>query len=224
MSEIEEKILTALKCKSKLKKESHQEYLLRLVKTSHKKWWGANVPEEAETEWEDLGDPAQQWLNDNVSLYIRNTNEDADEPIGNFPDVEEATEETEEPGEGEMVRAHQDDDEDVMVDEKPAKAKKADKVETKKVDKPAKKVETKKVEEKTKKVEAKTDKKKPLSMSQFVRHLLIKKPTTTVDELVEKTTEAGYPSVSKLTLSSIRHDTRATFKALIEKGKLEMTL
>ena len=61
-------------------------------------------------------------------------------------------------------------------------------------------------------------------MRRTLKMIVIKKPKMPVDELIEALEKKGFKSPSKLTVTSIRSDTRDTMKVLAEAGILDVEL
>ena len=64
---------------------------------------------------------------------------------------------------------------------------------------------------------------KPVSMSRQIRQMIIKKPTITNAEIMEKLVAAGLKP-STLTVATFRSDTRDTLRTLVDAGMLKLEL
>jgi hypothetical protein len=62
--------------------------------------------------------------------------------------------------------------------------------------------------------------KKDVSMSATLRQFICEDPRITVDALLAKLEEAGFPNVSKVTAATLRNDARATLSAAKSAGIL----
>ena len=62
------------------------------------------------------------------------------------------------------------------------------------------------------------------SVSHRLRLLIIKNPKWNVDELLKKIESEGYTNTPRSTVGTFRSDTRATMKALVEAGMLDVEL
>lgn len=229
MSAIEKAILDATGAKPQKDGESRQKFLLRLM---------AGVQKLTDDQWEGLAatEGAQDW-------YNAATEADNDkDSVPDFPDVEdvgedpedeleEDPEENDEEDEGE--EESEPEEEEVMTKTKPAAGKKAAKVKAAPAKKAAAKTPDKKeangADRPAPKKQAESRKvaaggKKPTSMRRTLKMIVIKKPKMPVDELIEALEKKGFKSPSKLTVTSIRADTRDTIKVLNEASITQIDL
>jgi hypothetical protein len=181
---------TGLKPKSG---EDTQEFWKRLI---------AAVQELPEDAWEKLDTKAQKWVNDGAKAI------NAKEDIADFPDAEAANEE----------------DDEVATKTKTAKkgGEKTGKAPTKKVaadDKPEKKA-TKKEAKPEKEVKKPAATKRGSGLESTIKNMIVKKPTITSDELVEKL-EAKQVKASRFTVVAIRAGFRHSIKVLQEAGLIK---
>jgi hypothetical protein len=181
---------TGLKPKSG---EDTQEFYKRLI---------AAVQELPEDAWEKLDTKSQKWVNEGAKAA------NAKEDIQDFPDAE----------------ANEEDEEVATKKTKTAK-KGGDKPATKKVaaadddKKPAVKKSEKqpKAEKEAKKAPAT---KRGSGLESTIKNMIVKKPTITSDELVEKL-EAKSVKASRFTVVAIRAGFRHSIKVLQEAGMIK---
>lgn len=219
MSNIEKALLGATKVKPQKDGEDRQKFLIRTMVGVQK------LPGE---EWEALAavDGAQDWYNAATDA------DNAEKPVPDFPDVEAAEEEPDDDA-GETAEdadggAPDDSSEEEQVKPKVKKTKGAKvKVPPKKDAAPAKakaggakKTAEKPAEKKAVKADGKkaAPAKKGTSMRRALKRMVIKKPSRTVEELMEALEKQGYKSPSRLTVATMRADTRDTIKVLNEAG------
>ena len=165
------------------KNEDRADYLQRLT---------VAVSEIEEGDWEDLSEGAQEWFNDEASTAYENQ-----EPIPEFPDMEE---EEEEEAEAPKRRG------------RPAK-----KVGKKVAKKAAKKVAKKAAKKAGKKATAKASSNGGGRTAIVeLRKMVIENPDMKPDDLVDAS-----GSVSRGTAVTIRYQTLATMKVLRDMGKMK---
>lgn len=208
MSAIEKVLLDATGVKPQASGEARQRFLVRVMMGVQK------LPDEEWTALEAI-DGAQDWYNAATDA------DNAEKDLPDFPDVEDAEEE-------------QDDQEDDGAGDEPEEG---EQVETK-PKKAAKKAKSAKVvkaanEEKVNKAAAKPAKEKAakapksekgMSMRRALKMIVIKKPKLAVDDLIEQLEKKGYKTPSKLTVTSIRSDTRDTIRVLNDAGVTQIEL
>lgn len=217
MSKIEQALLFATKQKPQKKGEDMQTYLVRLAVAASEKL--------SDEDWDLLEKTpgAQEWVNAAIKA------DNAEKDVEGFPDRED---EDAEVGDGDPAddaadaNAEVDDDpeteEDAEVD-KPAKKSGAQAPAKKPAAAPTKKPAAKKDADKTpaKKTVAPAKKAaasgKP-SMRRTLKIMVVKKPQLDADELIAKLKDKGYGDVSRLTVTTIRADTRDTIRVLQEAG------
>jgi hypothetical protein len=209
-----EEILSAATEITQEKGEDRQAYLTRLHDAA---------TELDESGWDDLGEPAQLWVNKATKA------EQANKEIPEFPDVEPTDDDEEEEVEEEAAEEEADtesdseesNEEDDVTDtdtetEKPPKKKPAPKAA-----KPAaKKAAAPKAaaKEKPAKKAVKADGgSKATSARRLLKQFVVKKPSITVDDLMERAKKAGH-KLSDIYISSLRSDTRDTLKVAKECG------
>lgn len=200
MSDIEAELQKATKINPR-KKEGRQSYLKRLI--------GA-VEELKDDAWEELSQAAQEWANEGVSV-MKKDGDDAE--IEDFPDIATAEDAEEEAGDSEdsdkeeKVPADEEDDEDEEPkDKKKAKAKGKDKA-------PAAK------KEKAEKPEKRSGP-KPTGIKVQIKKMVLKKPSISVDEIMERLSKDGTVKPSKLTISAIRSEFRHSLFVLRDQNAL----
>jgi hypothetical protein len=234
MSEIEKTMLDATGIKPQGKTEARQKFLTRTVKA---------VVALDDDAWEGLEKTkgAQDWAN--AAIEADNTGKEIDD----FPDLENEAEDEDveeasgDASEDDVSEADEEDpDEQSEEDEvKPKSAKGGGKPAAKKSDDKPAKITAKKPEPKkpgAKKAEAeKPTKAAPEkkaagkrasgapSARRVVKMMIIKKPRSTADELQEALKKKGL-TLSDLSVSSIRADTRDTIRALNEAGVTKIDL
>lgn len=200
-SDIETELLKTTDLKPK-KKEDRQAFLHRLVDA---------VQDLDDDDWKGLSTEAQSWVNAGASA-IKDEGDEAE--INDFPDfITTDEEESENEAQEAAEHAESDDDEeesDVADDEdKPTTKKKSSK--------PAK-------AEKAPAKAAKPEKKaatgpKAGGIKVQIKKLVLKKPSISVEELIEKLGNAG-TKPSKLTVSAIRSEFRHSLFVLRDAGAL----
>lgn len=225
MSEIEKRLLAATKIKPQGKSEDRQKYLSRLV--------GA-VQKLSDDAWEDLESTAgaQEWANAAVDA------EEKKKPIGDFSDSE---------SDADVDDADDTDDADDDSEEAAAAEGKGGGKKAKAVAAPSKKEKQaaaaktgKKAADakpeapksggkgakggESKSAAAPAGAKKGMSMRRQLKMIIVKKPKTPVDDLIAALEKKGYVSPSKMTVASIRADTRDTLKVLNEAQLIEVEL
>jgi hypothetical protein len=224
---MEDALLEAAGIKPQGAKEDRQKFLVRIMVATQK------LPSD---DWEALDEKAQNWCNAAVEA------DNAEEEVPDFPDVVDGKavdEEEEEPEEDEEEEEAEEDEEDEEEEEEeePEKEPEAEEEEVKPTKKaakkkaaakkaPAKKAAAKKEAEVEKPAAKKTATKKAdapasgkgISMRRALKRMVVKKPSRSVDELIEALEKAGYKSPSRLTVTTIRADTRDTIKVLNEAG------
>ena len=212
MSALEKALLKATAAKPQKSGEDRQKFLLRIMLAVQK------LPDE---DWESLAaiEGAQDWFNAATDA------DNAEKPVPDFPDAEadaEAdAEEDEDQGEQED-EDNQEEDEMAKTAKKakpPAKGASAKKEPAAKPAKAAAKgADAKKPAKDAEKKKPAAAPKKGLSMRRTLKMIVIKTPKMPVDELIALLEKKGYKSPSKLTVTSIRSDTRDTMKVLNEAG------
>ena len=209
MSAIEKALLEATGAKPQKSNEDRQKYLTRLALAASK------LPDD---EWEELGavEGVHAW--GNAAIEADNNKE----PIEDFPDAEAGDEVKDEDVEADADADDGESEKEEKV-KKPAKksaaagkapaAKSAKKAVNggKPAEKAAKAAKPEKPAPKAKAV-------KPASMRRTLKMIVIKRPKMPVDELIEALEKKGFKSPSKLTVTSIRSDTRDTMKVLNDAG------
>jgi hypothetical protein len=170
--------------------EDTQEFYKRLI---------AAVQELPEDAWEKLDTKSQKWVNEGAKAA------NAKEGIQDFPDAEA-----------------EEEDEEVVAKSKTAK-KGGDKTEKKAPTKKA--AADDKTEKKSAKKEAKPEKKatptkRGSGLESTIKNMIVKKPTITSDELVEKL-EAKSVKASRFTVVAIRAGFRHSIKVLQEAGLIK---
>ena len=218
MSAMEKALLKATAAKPQKGGEDRQKFLLRLMLAVQK------LPDE---DWESLAaiEGAQDWFNAATDA------DNAEKPVPDFPDAEadaEAdAEEDEDQGEQED-EDNQEEDEMAKTAKKakpPAKGASAKKEPAAKPAKAAAKgADVKKPAKDAEKKKPGAAPKKGLSMRRFLKQMVVKKPSRTVEDLMEALEKAGYKSPSRLTITTIRADTRDTIRVLNEAGLTEVTI
>lgn len=245
MSAIEEAILGAVGAKPQKTGEPRQKYLTRLM---------LGVQKLPDDKWEDLASTpgAQDWCNsaieaDNAKAEIpdfpdaedaEESSDEADEDEGLIEEEEDDDAEVgEEEDEGEDEPGAEEEEE-VTTKAKPAaagkkgaKAKAPAKAPAKAAAKAAPAAKrangagqpaSRKAAPEAKK--AASGGKKPTSMRRTLKMIVIKKPKMPVDELIEALEKKGFSAPSKITVVSIRADTRDTIKVLNEAGITQIDL
>ena len=194
MPDIKVELQKVTGCKPK-KDELEQTYLFRLHEA---------VQALEEDDWKALTEPAQAWANTAAKAVT------AEKAIPEFA--------TDEEGEGKGEQEGEVEEKESETTERKSE-KKRDRKSEKKVEK---KVEKKSSPESKKdKPESKKDKPdKVVSMRRFVKRMVVKKPSITVEAMLEKLKADGR-NPSKLTVASIRASMRDAMKVLKEAGYLE---
>lgn len=174
--------------------------------------------EEDEELWEALSEEAQEWINKAQTAADKKPPKPLPPLVAKEEDAEEEDTETE-----------AEDEDEAEADEAEAEDEEEDDVTTKKKSK-KKVVAKKKVAREAETPKAKTAKKasardngggkKAISPRRQMKMLIVKKPTISVETLIEKFGD----QVSKLTITSIRSDTRDTLRVLVDAGILDMKL
>jgi hypothetical protein len=188
------KIQTTLREATGLKPKSGedtQEFYKRLI---------AAVQELPEDAWEKLDTKSQKWVNEGAKAA------NAKEDIQDFPDAE----------------ANEEDEEVATKKTKTAK-KGGDKPATKKVaadDKTEKKPAVKKEAKPEKEAKKAPATKRGSGLESTIKNMIVKKPTITSDELVEKL-EAKSVKASRFTVVAIRAGFRHSIKVLQEAGMIK---
>lgn len=231
MSKIEDVLLEATGQKPQKKGEDRQKYLLRVALAANDKL--------SEEEWDQL--EAEAGVQDWVTAAVKADNEE--KTIKDFPDLE--SEESEDDVEAEEPVDDSGEDPDTGEDE-PEEGEEDEVKTTKKSGggkKPAAKAPAKKTEAKkpdTKKTEAKKSEAAPakkaaagkstsggvkkISMRRALKQMVVKSPKLSVDDLIERLEKKGYDKPSKVTITTIRADTRDTIKVLNEAGLANVEL
>ena len=229
MSVIEKTLLSETGTKPQKKGEDRQKFLARVI---------AGVGKLSDDEWEKLAktDGAQDWYNAATEA------DNAEKAIPDFPDAKATVDEDEaadddaddgaEDEEDEAADdAADDQEEDADEEEDVAPKKTSSAKDGKKKPVPAKKeapVKKSVKEAATPKKGAAAKKpaaaapKKGTSMRRTLKMIIVKKPKMSVEDLIEALGKKGHTSPSKLTVSSIRSDTRDTMKVLVEAGILDV--
>ncbi len=187
------------------KGEDRQDYLLRLVQTANEK------AEEDNEWWEALPTDVAEWVNDGSAAHNDGN------PIIDFSD--DADEEEEYVPEDHSDEEEEEADMEAAVNEtKPAKktapAKKANSNSQKPAATPAKVAKPAK-----EKVKA-PRKERPYGGQQMIKKILLKQPTLTTDELLEKLEKQNF-KVSKMAVSSIRSGFRDSLRVIKDAGYLD---
>lgn len=233
MSKIEAALLEATGQKTEKRGEDRQKYLLRLALAANEKL--------SDEEWDALESTggAQDW----VTAAIEADNKEKD--IEDFPDREDEEEDEAaaagkagdaDDGDDDAAaeEAEDDNDEEEEVD---TKSKKKPGGSGKSKTKPAAKTPAKKEPAKAK-TAAKT---KPApakkaaagksaggpkkdSMRRALKRIVVKNPKLSVDDLIGKLEAKGYDAPSKVTVTTIRADTRDTIKVMNEANLAEVEL
>lgn len=241
MSAIEKALLETTGQKPQKKGEDRQKYLLRLAVHANDKL--------SDEEWDALERTAgaTEWAVAAVKA------DNSKKTVPDFPDLEDAadeadeeadaTEEAEDEGDEDDAGEEDADDEPEEGEEeevteaktngkakpggKKAPAKKpaakkapAPKVAAKGKDKPASKA----VKSGGKKAAPAKGGKKPVSARRAVKLMIIKKPSLSVDDIMDQLKTKGYDPLSKLTVNTTRSETRDTIKLLNELGHTEIAL
>lgn len=219
MSNIENVLLKATGQKPLKKGEDRQKYLLRIALAANDKL--------NEKEWDALGADAgvQDWVTEAVVA------DNEEKTIKDFPDLENEESEDEDDGGSEEPVDDGDEDPD---DTEPEEGDEEEEMKTAKKPggkKPAAKAPAKPAKPDTKK----TDAKKPagkstsggvkkISMRRALKQMVVKSPKLSVDDLIERLEKKGYDKPSKVTITTIRADTRDTIKVLNEAGLAKVEL
>jgi hypothetical protein len=182
---------TGIKPKSS---EDTQEYYKRLI---------AAVQELPEDAWEKLDTKAQKWVNDGAKAA------NAKEEIEAFPDAAADEEDDEVATKSKTAKKSGDKATADKADKKPATKKAADD-----------KTEKKPAAKKEAKAEKTVKKAKGSGLESTIKNLIIKKPSITSDELVEKL-EAKSVKASRFTVVAIRAGFRHSIKVLQEAGLIK---
>jgi hypothetical protein len=203
MSKVEQELVEATGCKTK-EGESRQKYLRRLHD---------DVKDMDDDEWEALSDSAQKWYNQ--AADARNNKEDLPDFAGATAEEDDevakttstkdsgdkpAASKTNKASKTTKAAATADNDGDEPVSKKKAAAK-PEKSESKSESKPSRS-------------EAKGD-----GIKMRIKRLVIKNPTTTVDDLMTALEKNG-DTMSRFTVSAVRSETRHTIKVLKDLGLL----
>lgn len=221
MSTIEKTLLAATGIKAQKAGEDRAKFLARVMLA---------VQKLSDEEWEKLSaaEGAQDWYNEATEA------DNAGKAIADFPDAEavgdaadEAVEEEDSEDDGGDDEGEETaEDEDEEEETKPKKAAKAGKAPAKAA-KPAKAGKAEKPA-KAEKAPAKAEKpakaKKGTSMRRALKRMIVKKPSRTVDDLIAALEKAGYQTPSRLTITTIRADTRDTIKVLNEAGITDIAI
>lgn len=224
---IEKTVIDVTKMKPAGAGEKRNKFLLRAMLAIQK------LPSD---DWETLSRAIQDWYNAAVEA------DNAEQPLPDFPDVKAAA-----PEPDEEDAQPEDPEDDEGDDDEPAPEEEEEEVTTKTAaGKGAKKPAPKKpAPKKAPAIAAKSAKpngkappapakksaapapkksagasagKKGPSMRRTLKMIVIKKPKTTTEELIEQLEKKGFKAPSKLTVTSIRADTRDTIKVLNEAG------
>ena len=201
MSGIEQTLCDTLKVKSKAK-EDRQDFLTRLLEAA----------QAADDEvWESLPEPVQQWVNDGAKAH----NDGQDIPDFTDGGDEGAPDETNSEEEDETVA---DTKSKTKAPAKGAKAEKAKEPTDKKAAAEKKAIAEKKAPAKPAAAP------KTTSMRRLIKQLVVKKPSITVEALIEKLKSEGHKSPSEFTVASIRSDTRDTMRVLNDAKLLDIEI
>lgn len=243
---IEKELLAATRCKPQKAGESRQKYLVRVMLAVQK------LSDEAWADLEAV-DGAQDWYNaaieaDNEHKEVPDFSdseaqdpedgEDAEDDAADEDDAEEEDADDEDAGgEDDDEDADEGDEDAVKEDAKKVKpAAKRPAAKPVKATKPAKATKpTKPAAKAASAPAAKPAKEAPAakstkaaggkpSMRRALKQIVIKKPKMSTDELIEALERKGYESPSKLTVTSIRADTRDTIRVLNEAGLTSIDL
>lgn len=239
MSEIEKALLKATGVKPQGAKEDRQKFLVRLmvaVTKMDEEGWNALEATAGAQEWHTAAVDADNDGKDVPEFEDAEGEADVDAEAEDAEDGDDVGDDEAEEDES------AEDDEEEQVEDKPKKAAKPDKgtaKKTAKAEKPAKAEKaTKPAKEKAAKptkaekvkpekaAKEKTTKAAPKgnSMRRTLKMIVIKEPTITVESLITKLEAKGYKSPSKLTVTSIRSDTRDTIRVLNDAGKTNIQL
>lgn len=225
MSKIEKALLKATGAKPQKSGEDRQKFLLRLMMAVQGLPSDENDEnyKEGKGTWEGIGaiTGAQEWYN----AAIDADNENPPKPVPDFSDAKPAEDEPEDEPETDGDAADSEvEDEAVSTSARPKGKKKDDKAAGKKpaAKKAEAKPEAKKKAEPAAKPAAAKAPKKGTSMRRALKMIVVKKPKITTDDLIEQLEKKGFKSPSKLTVTSIRADTRDTMKVLAEAGLLDI--
>jgi len=181
----------------------------------------AAVLELPEDDWEALSTDAQSWTNDATDSI------DANQPIGPFKDEQEtnvATETTETPtptaAKAKKAKSAALKAAPAPVEKKAKTAPKQALTKAPKTDKPAKTTTTKATKTADKPAKkAKGNGSREISAQETMKVMILKKPSLTVDEIIEKLEAKGFkPTPTRLAVASIRSSFRNSLKVIINNG------
>lgn len=213
-SQIETTLLAATKQRPQKNGEHRQAYLLRLALTATEKL--------TDEEWDGLAATAgaQEWVNAAIDA------DNAKEQLDDFPDLQEeasaapAKKAAKKPAPApaaakkpaakpEVEEELEEDENDLAESDAPVKGKSS--------------------ASKQKPAAAPAKKSPPTrasggSLHHTLKMIIVKKPQTSIDDLIKAAEKAGFPGPSRLTVATIRSDTRNTLKVMNEAGLISIEL
>lgn len=211
MSSIEKALLGITKQKPQKKNEDRQVYLLRLAVAASDKL--------SDDEWDSLEatDGAQEWVNAAVE------SDNGKKPISDFPDLESSADSEEDDEGDEETTAPSKSTGKKAAGEKAVQTSSPAKKSSKKTDTSEAAPSSAKAKTKTA-PPAEGKKSGKVSMRRALKQIVIKKPKLGVDDLIEQLVKKGYDQPSRLTVTTIRADTRDTIKVLNEANLANIEL
>lgn len=181
------------------RKEDYQDYMQRMCDAID------SIPAD---DWETMSEEAQEFANTLI------TAEKAKEDYPELPDIEEEKRDPgdgdENAGDGESEGSDNKGDDDVSTatETSEGKSRRGRKASS---DKEAK-------SEKTERKEKKEKAPREMSLRRQLKIWVAKKPKSTVDELIERASKAGFKEFSEVSVASVRTSVRDTLKVAKDAG------
>lgn len=210
MHKIERELIKKTKLDEQGEDEDRQEYLNRLCEA---------VNQLDEAEWAALSEGAKRWFN-TAAKSIQNKKAVADfeadgkdKPAPKAPPKAKEREQEDEPEEESEEGEGEDEPEDESGEEEDGDAEE----EVEEEEPPRKTTKPKPAAAK----DGAKEKPRGMSAVAFVRHYVATHPTSEVSEIAEATEKAGYTTLSKSSIGTIRSDFRSIAKIIKELGFLK---